>query len=313
ILDAVVRAVDVPVTLKIRTGWDSKHRNGVNIAGIAEGCGVAALAIHGRTRADFFEGTAEYHTIRDIKSRVRIPGFANGDIDSPQKAREVLDFTGADGVMVGRASHGAPWIFRTVNAHVHGGIATPALQRAELRDIILHHLDSLYSFYGEESGVRIARKHLGWYCEQLLGSPAHARQELMGAANTATQFAHAVKHFAHWAIQTTASAGWRVFFGGAEMTAKKKPRSRETIVARVNGRELPLRNHAERALSEYFTSLNGHRPAHLYDLVLREVEEPLFRVVLDYAEGNQSRAAGILGINRGTLRKKLKQFGLGGS
>jgi Fis family transcriptional regulator len=103
------------------------------------------------------------------------------------------------------------------------------------------------------------------------------------------------------------------FWGDSLMTARKKARAREAIVARVNGRELPLRNHAERALSEYFTSLNGHRPAHLYDLVLREVEEPLFRVVLDYAEGNQSRAAGILGINRGTLRKKLKQFGLGGS
>jgi len=103
------------------------------------------------------------------------------------------------------------------------------------------------------------------------------------------------------------------FLGDSLMTAKKKARAREAIVARVNGRELPLRNHAERALSEYFTSLNGHRPAHLYDLVLREVEEPLFRVVLDYAEGNQSRAAGILGINRGTLRKKLKQLGLGGS
>jgi Fis family transcriptional regulator len=97
------------------------------------------------------------------------------------------------------------------------------------------------------------------------------------------------------------------------MTAKKKPRARETTIAKVHGRELPLRNHAERALSDYFTSLNGHRPAHLYDLVLREVEEPLFRVVLDYAQGNQSRAAGILGINRGTLRKKLKQFGLAGS
>jgi Fis family transcriptional regulator len=104
-----------------------------------------------------------------------------------------------------------------------------------------------------------------------------------------------------------------VFSGGSYMTAKKKTRTRETSAARVHGRDLPLRNHAERALSDYFTSLNGHRPAHLYDLVLREVEEPLFRVVLDYAEGNQSRAAGILGINRGTLRKKLKQFGLGGS
>jgi len=200
----VVRAVDVPVTLKIRTGWDREHRNGVDIARIAEGCGVAALAVHGRTRADFYHGSAEYDTIRDIKAHVRIPVFANGDIDTPQKAREVLDFTGADGVMIGRASHGAPWIFRAVNAHVQEGIETPALQRAELRDIILGHIDSLYSFYGEESGVRIARKHLGWYCEQLLGSPAHARQELMGAADTATQFAHALKHFAHWASQARA-------------------------------------------------------------------------------------------------------------
>ena len=206
ILDAVVRAVDVPVTLKIRTGWDREHRNGVNIACIAEGCGVAALAVHGRTRADFYQGTAEYHTIRDIKARVRIPVLANGDIDTPQKAREVLDFTGADGVMIGRASHGAPWIFRAVNAHLHEGIATPTLQRAELRDIILAHLDSLYSFYGEESGVRRARKHLGWYCEPLLGSPAPVRRDLMGAADTAAQFAHAAKHFDDWASQACVCA-----------------------------------------------------------------------------------------------------------
>ena len=206
ILEAVVRAVDVPVTLKIRTGWDREHRNGANIACIAESCGVAALAVHGRTRADLFEGTAEYHTIRDIKSRVRMPVFANGDIDTPQKAREVLDFTGADGVMIGRASHGAPWMFRAVNAYLHSGIAKRTLLRTELRDIILGHLDALYSFYGEESGVRIARKHLGWYCEQLLGSPAEVRRELMGAADTAAQFAHAVKHFDDWASQAAAWA-----------------------------------------------------------------------------------------------------------
>ena len=206
ILEAVVRAVDVPVTLKIRTGWDREHRNGANIACIAESCGVAALAVHGRTRADLFEGTAEYHTIRDIKSRVRMPIFANGDIDTPQKAREVLDFTGADGVMIGRASHGAPWMFRAVNAYLHSGIAKRTLLRTELRDIILGHLDALYSFYGEESGVRIARKHLGWYCEQLLGSPAEVRRDLMGAADTAAQFAHAVKHFDDWASQAAAWA-----------------------------------------------------------------------------------------------------------
>jgi tRNA-dihydrouridine synthase B len=206
ILETVVNAVDVPVTLKIRTGWDREHRNGVNIACIAAAAGVAALAVHGRTRAEFYTGHAEYDTIRDIKSRVRIPVFANGDIDTPQKAREVLDFTGADGVMIGRASQGSPWIFRAVNSHLQRGIETSALLRAEVRDIILGHLDSLYLFYGEETGVRIARKHLGWYCEQLLESPAPVRRELMGAADTGTQFAHAVKHFDDWASAAAAAA-----------------------------------------------------------------------------------------------------------
>ncbi len=205
ILAAVVRAVEVPVSLKIRTGWDRAHRNGIRIARIAEECGVAALAVHGRTRADLFEGTAEYDTIRDIKSSVRIPVFANGDIATPQKARAVLDFTGADGVMIGRASHGAPWVFRAVNAYLQQGIATPALLRSDLRDIILRHLDALYSFYGEQSGVRVARKHLGWYCQQLLGNPAQVRRELMGAADTATQFANAVKHLNDWASQALAA------------------------------------------------------------------------------------------------------------
>ncbi len=148
ILEAVVNAVSVPVTLKIRTGWDRNNRNGVRIARIAEASGIKALAVHGRTRADFYEGEAEYETIRDIKSVVRIPVFANGDIDTPQKARAVLDFTGADGVMLGRAAHGAPWIFRSVNTYLLGGIAAPALSRAEVRDIILAHLASLYAFYG---------------------------------------------------------------------------------------------------------------------------------------------------------------------
>ncbi|HET9331935.1 MAG TPA: tRNA dihydrouridine synthase DusB [Steroidobacteraceae bacterium] len=207
ILEAVVNAVEVPVTLKIRTGWDRTHRNGVKIACIAAASGIAALAVHGRTRADFYAGAAEYETIRDIKAHVRIPVFANGDIDTPQKAREVLDFTGADGVMIGRASHGAPWIFRAVNAQLSERIATPALLRGDVRDIILAHLDSLYVFYGEETGVRIARKHLGWYCEQLLESPAQARGDLMGAQNTAAQFAHAVKYLEAW-VSGAAEAAW---------------------------------------------------------------------------------------------------------
>ena len=206
ILEAVVNAVDVPVTLKIRTGWDREHVNGVEIAGIAERCGIAALAVHGRTRADFYAGAAEYATIRAIKARVRIPVFANGDIVSGATAREVLDFTGADGVMIGRASHGAPWIFRAVNHELGAGSATPSLLRSDARDIILAHLDSVYAFYGEETGVRIARKHLGWYCGQLLGEPTAVRTHLMGAANTAAQFAQALKHFDEWVSGTAMAA-----------------------------------------------------------------------------------------------------------
>ncbi len=211
ILDAVVGAVNAPVTLKIRTGWDREHRNGVNIARIAESCGIQALAVHGRTRADFYDGAAEYETIRDIKSAIGIPVFANGDIDAPQKAREVLDFTGADGVMLGRASHGAPWIFRSVNAFLSGGgppsgNTQAALSRAEVRDIILAHLDSLYAFYGEGTGVRIARKHLGWYCEQCFPDSAQIRRDLMGAVSTAAQFALAGKHFDEWAGEAAQAA-----------------------------------------------------------------------------------------------------------
>jgi tRNA-dihydrouridine synthase B len=206
ILEAVVHAVSVPVTLKIRTGWDRTSRNGAAIARIAESCGVQALAVHGRTRADFYEGDAEYETIRAIRSVVRIPVFANGDISTPQKAREVLDFTGADGVMLGRASHGAPWIFSAVNAYLSDGIEAPALARAEVRDIILAHLDSLYVFYGEDTGVRIARKHLGWYCEQLVPAAANVRRSLMAAESTAAQFALASEQFKEWVGGTAQAA-----------------------------------------------------------------------------------------------------------
>jgi tRNA-dihydrouridine synthase B len=211
ILAAVVQAVDVPVTLKIRTGWDREHRNAVSVARMAESCGIAAVAVHGRTRADFFTGSAEFDTIREIKSRVSIPVLANGDIDSAQKAREVLDFTAADGVMIGRASHGAPWIFRTVNSKIAAGNFPPPLLRADVRDIILAHLDSLYRFYGEESGVRIARKHLGWYCAQLLEDPAQARRELLAAADTAAQFAQAARHLDAW-MDGAADGGPRAVF-----------------------------------------------------------------------------------------------------
>jgi tRNA-dihydrouridine synthase B len=206
ILAAVVSAVSVPVTLKIRTGWDRNNRNGVRIAQLAQDHGIRALAVHGRTRADFYEGEAEYETIRNIKSAVRMPIFANGDIKTPQKAREVLDFTGADGVMLGRASHGAPWIFRSVNTYLHSGITAPALSRTEVRDIILGHLSSLYAFYGEDLGVRIARKHLGWYCEQLLTDPANTRRMLMAAGSTSDQFALVRDRLEDWVADSLVAA-----------------------------------------------------------------------------------------------------------
>jgi tRNA-dihydrouridine synthase B len=162
---AVAGAVDVPVTLKIRTGWNRDNRNGVDIARIAQDSGIAALAVHGRTRADQYLGAAEYDTIAAIKQAVRIPVLANGDVDTPEKARDILARTGADALMIGRAAQGRPWIFREI-AHFlatgeHLAVPTPA----EVRDILLSHVRHLHAFYGEQAGVRIARKHLGWYAK----------------------------------------------------------------------------------------------------------------------------------------------------
>jgi len=163
ILAATVGAVDVPVTLKIRTGWAPDQRNAVTIARIAEDSGIRAIAVHGRTRACRFNGTAEYETIVAVKRAVRIPVIANGDIDSAAKAVAVLHATGADGVMIGRAAQGRPWIFREITALL-AGRAEPPPEPGEVRDIMLGHLRDLYEFYGPEPGVRIARKHIGWYC-----------------------------------------------------------------------------------------------------------------------------------------------------
>ena len=165
ILDAVVRAVDVPVTLKIRTGWDADHRNAPEIARIAEASGIAALAVHGRTRDQQYNGTAEYETIAQIKSMLRIPVIANGDVDSPWKAKQVLEATGCDAVMVGRAAQGRPWIFGQIAHYLATGELLPEPSPAQVRDILLGHLEHLHAFYGEASGVRIARKHLGWYAK----------------------------------------------------------------------------------------------------------------------------------------------------
>ena len=162
---AVVEAVDVPVTLKIRTGWDREHRNALAVARIAEDSGIAALSVHGRTRADKYEGEAEYATIAAVKAAVGIPVLANGDITTPERARHVLEVTGADAVMIGRGAQGRPWIFREVAHYLATGRKLPEPAPAEVAAILLGHLDHLYAFYGEQAGVRIARKHLGWYAK----------------------------------------------------------------------------------------------------------------------------------------------------
>ena len=165
ILEAVVGAVDVPVTLKIRTGWDANHRNAPAIARIAQEAGIQALTVHGRTRDQHYTGQAEYDTIARIKADVSMPVIANGDIDSPQRAAQVLRDTGADAVMIGRAAQGRPWIFGEVAHYLATGQLLPPPGVGQVRDILLAHLQALHGFYGEEQGVRIARKHLGWYAK----------------------------------------------------------------------------------------------------------------------------------------------------
>ena len=165
ILEAIVGAVNVPVTLKIRTGWAADQRNALAIARIAEAAGIAALAVHGRTRDQHYTGVAEYDTIATIKATLGIPVVVNGDIDSPRKAAQVLAYTRCDAVMVGRAAQGRPWIFREIAHHLATGDHLPPPSLAEIRDVLLGHLRHLHAFYGETSGVRIARKHLGWYAK----------------------------------------------------------------------------------------------------------------------------------------------------
>ncbi|MDH4273923.1 MAG: tRNA dihydrouridine synthase DusB [Gammaproteobacteria bacterium] len=188
ILSAVVAAVDVPVTLKIRTGWDTQTRNGVQIARLAEACGIQALAVHGRTRACKFAGDAEYATIAEIKAAVRIPVIANGDIHSPQKARRVLAETGADAVMIGRAALGQPWLFQQISRYLDTNYEEAAPTWAVMHEVISEHMLALYKFYGEFTGVRMARKHLSWYINDLPGG-THFRQFVNGIEDANAQLA----------------------------------------------------------------------------------------------------------------------------
>jgi len=194
ILHSVVAAVDVPVSLKIRTGQDETERNAVAIARLAEQAGIQALAVHGRTRRQMYRGVAEYDTIRAVKQAVNIPVIANGDIDSPGKARQVLDYTGADAVMIGRAAHGRPWIFREINHFLASGrhLAPPGKQ--EIAAIMLDHVRRLHRFYGKYAGIRIARKHIGWYLADLAGGP-DLRRRLMPVESAQHQLELLIEFF----------------------------------------------------------------------------------------------------------------------
>ncbi|MEP6898718.1 MAG: tRNA dihydrouridine synthase DusB, partial [Rhodanobacter sp.] len=195
IVKAVVDAVDVPVTLKIRTGWDRQNRNALTIARIAADNGIAALAMHGRTRADKYEGDAEYDTITAVKAAVHIPVLANGDVDTPQQARHVLDITGADALMIGRGAQGRPWIFREIAHYLATGKLLAEPEPAEVSAILLGHLEQLYAFYGEQAGVRIARKHLGWYAKDRPENAAF-RHVVNRAESAAEQFRLTRDYFA---------------------------------------------------------------------------------------------------------------------
>ncbi|HET9662923.1 MAG TPA: tRNA dihydrouridine synthase DusB [Burkholderiales bacterium] len=193
ILDAVVAAVDVPVTLKIRTGWDREHRNARTVARIAQNAGIRALAIHGRTRACGYSGNAEYETIAAVKSDISIPVIANGDIDTPQRAKQVLDCTGADAIMIGRAAQGRPWMFAEIGHYLETGEELPPPEVVEIHRVLVEHLDDLYDFYGEFTGVRVARKHISWYTKGLPGSAAFRHH--MNRLETATEQRDAVDAF----------------------------------------------------------------------------------------------------------------------
>ncbi len=197
ILEAVVNAVDIPVTLKIRTGWDSHNRNAVDIAKIAENSGIAALTLHGRTRACKFNGQAEYETIKAVKQAVNIPIIANGDIDSAQKASYVLDTTGADAIMIGRAAQGNPWIFSQIDHFLKTGKQLDKPSTSDIHNTLLIHLEQLYNFYGDLSGVRIARKHIGWYFKHFDTISVETRYQLNQAITPTRQLALINSAFNH--------------------------------------------------------------------------------------------------------------------
>jgi len=204
ILNAVVKAVDVPVTLKIRTGWDQDNRNGLTVAKIAEDAGIQALAVHGRTRRCGYKGMAEYETISSIADAISIPVFANGDITSPEKAEWVLEHTGCSAVMIGRAAQGQPWLFREIDHYLRTGTILPPPSLVEIREILLAHLQELHSFYGDYMGVRIARKHVGWYLQNQPNGSSFRKQ--FNIIETAADQAAAIEKYFDEALAKNVAA-----------------------------------------------------------------------------------------------------------
>jgi tRNA-dihydrouridine synthase B len=244
ILNAVTAATNLPVTLKMRTGWDPNNRNGVRIAQIAEQSGIRSLAVHGRTRACMFNGAAEYETISAIKAHVSIPVFANGDICSADKAQEVLEQTGADGIMIGRAALGQPWIFAEINKHLNlystdGQILSTPVSLAQRRDMILRHLEALYHLYGHERGVRVGRKHLTWYCKYLEGAKKY-REEIVRVESAEEQLRITTEFFNH--------------SESAKNVAEKSPSSGKTFQCQPSNRQNATSPQPKKALPRNQTS-----------------------------------------------------------
>ena len=240
------------------------------------------LAIHGRTRACAFRGHAEYDTIAEVKSRLRIPVVANGDVDTPEEARRVLEATGADGIMIGRAAQGRPWLFREIAHFLATGEPAAPAPPSEIRAVLLEHLEALYELYGEEQGTRVARKHIGSWTVRALRPAARA----VSAARRSAFFDER---------------------GGAAFRSE-----RLLLQARRMNRQNELADSVKRSLERYFKDMDGEKPTSIYDMVLKNVEKPMIEMVLAQAKGNQTLAAQMLGINRNTLRTKMQQLRIKG-
>ncbi|HZW75789.1 MAG TPA: tRNA-dihydrouridine synthase, partial [Caldimonas sp.] len=284
-----------------RTGWCASGKNAVRIARAAEDAGIAMVAVHGRTREQGYKGDAEYETIAAVKRAVAIPVVANGDIDSPAKARAVFEATGADAIMIGRAAQGRPWLFGEIAHHLATGEAAPPPRVDDVKAWLLEHLDDHYRLYGEFAGVRSARKHIGWTLRGLPGGDEFRAE--MNAIESCDAQARAVAAWFERLADDAEDARRR----RARARGAHRPLKRERM-ASTNKKH--IEECVRESLEAYFRDLRGVEPTAMHEMIIRVVERPLFEVVMKEAGGNQSRAAEWLGINRNTLRRKLLEHKL---